>query len=211
MNPGAGRTIRRLKGADFIVALPGGGYVVGNALLASFIRLTPKGHLDASFGKNGVTRLRLNPTALVARPDGKLLIVGDAPPRDPGSDADSVNYIVRLDAAGRIDQTFGDAGYHGSLGNRRLWAPIVAIAGTRKGRGYWLLGADGGVFSFGEAAYRGSASAHRLHAPVIAMASTATGNGYWLLGADGGVFTFGDAVYRGSIPGFGKFSVKLSF
>jgi hypothetical protein len=33
---------------------------------------------------------------------------------------------------------------------------VVGITGTPTGKGYWLVGADGGVFTFGDAAYLGS-------------------------------------------------------
>jgi hypothetical protein len=36
-------------------------------------------------------------------------------------------------------------------------APIIGIASPPNGGGYWLLGADGGVFSFGNARFHGSA------------------------------------------------------
>jgi hypothetical protein len=35
-------------------------------------------------------------------------------------------------------------------------APIVGIASTPSGKGYWLVAADGGVFAFGDAAYLGN-------------------------------------------------------
>ena len=36
-------------------------------------------------------------------------------------------------------------------------APIVGIAATHTGGGYWLIGSDGGVFAFGDAGFFGSA------------------------------------------------------
>jgi len=66
------------------------------------------------------------------------------------------------------------------------------------GGGYWLVGADGGIFSFGGAGFYGSTGNLRLNAPVIGMAGTADARGYWLLASDGGVFTFGDAAFHGS-------------
>ena len=46
--------------------------------------------------------------------------------------------------------------FHGSLGNPgAMISPIVGIATTPSGHGYWLVGSDGGVFSFGDAAVRG--------------------------------------------------------
>src|ERR1019366_8472485 len=64
--------------------------------------------------------------------------------------------------------------------------------------GYWLVGADGGIFSFG-APYEGSTGALVLDRAVVAMAATVDGGGYWLVGADGGVYALGDARYRGSV------------
>jgi hypothetical protein len=37
-------------------------------------------------------------------------------------------------------------------------APIVGMAATPDGGGYWMVGADGGVFAFGDAAFYGSAA-----------------------------------------------------
>jgi hypothetical protein len=75
------------------------------------------------------------------------------------------------------------------------------MASTPSGRGYWLVAADGGVFSYGDAAFFGSAGGLPLVAPVVGMASTPSGRGYWLVAADGGVFTYGDAAFFGSAGG----------
>jgi cell wall-associated NlpC family hydrolase len=72
------------------------------------------------------------------------------------------------------------------------------MASTPTGGGYWLLAADGGVFSFGDAKFFGSTGAMQLNQAIVGMASTPTGGGYWLLAADGGVFSFGDAKFFGS-------------
>ena len=69
------------------------------------------------------------------------------------------------------------------------------------GEGYWLVGADGGVFAFGDAAFYGSEGGKRLNASIVGMAATPDGGGYWLVGADGGVFAFGDAAFYGSEGG----------
>ena len=79
-----------------------------------------------------------------------------------------------------------------------LSAPIVASAQTKDGKGYWLAGADGAVYSFGNAHYYGSMAGHPLTSPIVGMAATPSGKGYILLGADGGIFTFGDARFYGS-------------
>jgi hypothetical protein len=80
----------------------------------------------------------------------------------------------------------------------RLNQPVVGMARTPQGNGYWLVARDGGIFTFGAAGFHGSTGAMRLAAPVVSMAGTHDGNGYWLLGQDGGVFTFGDAPFFGS-------------
>jgi N-acetylmuramoyl-L-alanine amidase len=72
------------------------------------------------------------------------------------------------------------------------------MAADPKTGGYWLVAADGGVFSF-NAPFFGSLGAIALRQPVVAMASTPDGGGYWLVAADGGVFTFGDAPFYGSL------------
>lgn len=69
--------------------------------------------------------------------------------------------------------------------------------------GYWLAGADGGIFSFGNAHFYGSAAGLPLAQPVTGMAATPDDNGYWLASANGEVFAFGDAVFHGSLPGLG--------
>jgi hypothetical protein len=79
-----------------------------------------------------------------------------------------------------------------------LSAPVVAMAPTPDGQGYWLVGADGEVYAFGDARSFGSAGGVRLAQPIVGMAATPDGQGYWLVAADGGVFTFGHARYLGS-------------
>ena len=37
--------------------------------------------------------------------------------------------------------------FYGSMGGRRLDAPIVGMASTPDGRGYWLVASDGGIFA----------------------------------------------------------------
>ncbi|MGH9018519.1 MAG: CHAP domain-containing protein, partial [Acidimicrobiales bacterium] len=82
-----------------------------------------------------------------------------------------------------------------------LAQPVVGMAATPDGGGYWLVAADGGVFSFGDAVFYGSLAGLSLARPVVGMAATAGGHGYWLVAADGGVFSFGDAGFHGSAAG----------
>jgi hypothetical protein len=96
---------------------------------------------------------------------------------------------------------FGDAPSLGGFGGMSLAAPVVALARTPTGRGYWVAAADGGVFSFGDARFHGSMGGTSLFAPVVGAAATPDGGGYWLVAADGGVFSFGDARFYGSMGG----------
>jgi L,D-transpeptidase catalytic domain len=82
--------------------------------------------------------------------------------------------------------------------NTTLNAPVVGMAATPTGAGYWLLGRDGGIFTFGNARFYGSTGAMHLNQPVVGIAPTPDGHGYWLVAADGGVFTFGNARFHGS-------------
>jgi hypothetical protein len=93
---------------------------------------------------------------------------------------------------------FGDAPFLGSTGAFRLAKPVVGLAATPTGRGYWLTASDGGVLAFGDAPILGSTGGIPLARPVVGMAATPTGRGYWLVAADGGVFAFGDAAFFGS-------------
>src|SRR5205823_6079727 len=79
--------------------------------------------------------------------------------------------------------------------------PIVAMASTPDGGGYWLAARDGGIFTFGNATYHGSTGNTHLNQPIVAMASTPDGGGYWLAARDGGIFTFGNAGFYGSGSG----------
>jgi hypothetical protein len=76
---------------------------------------------------------------------------------------------------------------------------LTVLPGSEQ-RGYWLAGADGGVFNFGNARFLGSMGGTRLNAPIVAVANALEGD-YWLAGSDGGVFTFGHAEFFGSMGG----------
>ena len=93
--------------------------------------------------------------------------------------------------------TYTPLPFYGSAAGLPLRAPMVGIAAPDNG-GYWLAGADGGVFSFGDAAFYGSAAGTKLRSPIVGIVATPDGKGYWLVAADGGVFTYGDAGFFGS-------------
>src|SRR5213075_873066 len=73
----------------------------------------------------------------------------------------------------------------GSLSGRPLNRPIVGLAATPTGGGYWLVAADGGVFAFGDAIFAGSLTASPPASPVVGLAAMPTGQGYWLVTAAG--------------------------
>ena len=98
---------------------------------------------------------------------------------------------------------FGDAGFYGSTGNIALNQPIVGMASTPDGHGYWLVARDGGVFSFGDAGFYGSTGDITLRQPIVGLSRTVDARGYWLVAQDGGVFAFGDAGFYGSAVGNG--------
>ncbi len=135
-------------------------------------------------------------------------VVGMAPTLDQGG------YWL-AEANGAVSG-FGDAASYGSMAGKSLGAPIVGIAATPvghaappatptpAGKGYWLVGQDGGVFTFGDAGFYGSLPGMGAHvSDVVGILATPDGHGYWLVGKDGGVFSFGDAGFYGSLPGMG--------
>lgn len=85
----------------------------------------------------------------------------------------------------------------------QMATPLAAFAPTPTGRGYVLVGTDGGVFTFGDAMYWGSVPELGLvpNKPIVAAAVSPSGGGYALCGADGGLFTFGDFPYLGALGG----------
>jgi len=92
---------------------------------------------------------------------------------------------------------YGDAASPPRPAAVTLSAPVVGMAPTPDGRGYWLAGADGEVVAVGDAAPHGSASPASLTAPIVAMAANPEGGGYWLAGLDGRVLGFGNAAALG--------------
>ncbi len=62
---------------------------------------------------------------------------------------------------------FGDAQFAGSAGSQALNKPIVAMAPTPSGLGYWMVASDGGIFAFGDAPFVGSAGGLTLNKPIV--------------------------------------------
>jgi len=91
--------------------------------------------------------------------------------------------------------------FFGSMAGHPLGSPVVGAAYTPFHDGYWMVGADGGVFSFGAAGFAGSMGGKHLNLPIVGIAGTPDGAGYWEVASDGGIFAFGDAGFYGSAGG----------
>jgi FG-GAP-like repeat len=77
--------------------------------------------------------------------------------------------------------------------------PAHPLAASSKG--YWVAGANGGIYALKGAPFYGSAVG-LVHGAAVAMAPTLSGNGYYVLDNSGGIFAFGDARSLGSMAGF---------
>jgi hypothetical protein len=75
------------------------------------------------------------------------------------------------------------------------------MAATPDGGGYWLVAADGGIFSYGDAQFYGSTGSIHLNQPIIGMLPGPGGNGYFLVASDGGMFSYGGTNFFGSLGG----------
>ena len=96
---------------------------------------------------------------------------------------------------------FGNDNYLAYLDGAQYYnlnAPIVGMAPTPDGGGYWMVGSDGGVYASGDAQFYGSTGSLHLNKPVVGMAATPDGKGYWFVASDGGIFAYGDAQFYGS-------------
>ena len=109
--------------------------------------------------------------------------------------------------------SFGSAGFYGSIPGlgiapagsglpHSLNAPIVGMVPSADGGGYFMVGADGGVFTFGNSKFEGSCPGIGgcPGGAAVAVMPDATGNGYWVVSAGGDVQPFGDAAAYGG-PG----------
>ena len=68
------------------------------------------------------------------------------------------------------------------MGGKPLDAPIVGMAATPSGNGYWEVASDGGVFTFGDAPFSGSRGGQSVGDRFFGMVPTPDGGGYLLLG-----------------------------
>ena len=80
---------------------------------------------------------------------------------------------------------------YGSV-TQALAQPIVGMASTPDGKGYWLVASDGGIFTFGDATFYGSAANNGITATGII--ASADGKGYSIVSSTGEQFAFGDST-----------------
>ncbi len=87
------------------------------------------------------------------------------------------------------------------MGAQRLNQPVVGMAASPTGKGYWLVAADGGIFSFGDSLFYGSMGGQPLQQPVTAMSTAPGGKGYRFVAKDGGIFSFGAPFFGRGVAG----------
>ncbi len=121
---------------------------------------------------------------------------------DPSLSSGDIRHLLQsttrdLGSSGR-DSTFG----YGLVNPRA--ASAAALPGVHngsKGKGYWIITADGRVRTFGTATFHGDLADIAHSGSIVAGARTPSGKGYWLAGSDGAVYSFGDAHFHGSMSG----------
>ncbi len=129
---------------------------------------------------------------------------GAGTPTPPATTSPATGYDV-ASAAGDVfafDPAGMGGGYYGSLPGIHVVprAPVVGIVAMADEHGYYLVGADGGVFAFGDAPYLGSLPGDGVRVDdVVGMAVTASSNGYWLVASSGEVYAFGAAAHLGTV------------
>jgi len=79
------------------------------------------------------------------------------------------------------------------MGATPLDHQVTGIAAAPDGKGYRLVGSDGGVFAFGDAGFYASLGSTGYYMPIMGMSANPDGGGYWLVASDESLFPFGDA------------------
>lgn len=86
---------------------------------------------------------------------------------------------------------FSGPGFYGDLSGRGI-TNIVGMLPTLDGKGYWLVGSDGGVFAFGDAHFLGSIPGSNYPVPEtwVGMDHCNSGHGYAVIDQSGGNYQF---------------------
>ena len=98
--------------------------------------------------------------------------------------------------------------YYGSKSQTWLKRPVVDIASTPSGSGYWLLRSDGRVMAYGDAVKKGSVKGNRTK--VVGMSSSASRRGYWMVTRSGRVLSFGNAAGYGGARSAGATMTEIA-
>ncbi|MCP4960129.1 MAG: matrixin family metalloprotease [Actinomycetia bacterium] len=145
--------------------------------------------------------------------DGKVFAVdaphhGDLPALHAGETAVALaptrsgNGYWLFSTLGRVF-TYGDASHLGDLSDMVLADRIIDGIALDDDLGYYMLGADGGIFAFGSAEFHdsipGVLPGVSLDEPIAGLVPHET-SGYWQVAGDGGLFAFGTAPFAGSVP-----------
>jgi peptidoglycan hydrolase-like protein with peptidoglycan-binding domain len=77
--------------------------------------------------------------------------------------------------------TFGNAHFRGSTGGMHVGSPVVGIAGTSTGGGYWLATRNGSVYNFGDAQKLGGAKSRLSPIRRITQITSVPGTGGYRL------------------------------
>jgi hypothetical protein len=118
----------------------------------------------------------------------------------PANPAGAANVVVTQQGISSAPGTFtyvvpvasGAGGCSSSLSG-----PVVGMALTPDGGGYWIVNAAGQIANRGDATCFGSMSGIALNRPIVGITLDPLTGGYWLVATDGGIFSF-DAPFYGS-------------
>ena len=90
-------------------------------------------------------------------------------------------------------------------GGMPLNKPIVGMAATPDGNGYWLVASDGGIFAYGDAGFYGSTGSIHLNEPIVGMQPTPDGQGLLVRGLPTAASSpTANAGFEGSLGGIGR-------
>ena len=99
---------------------------------------------------------------------------------------------------GRLQRGVGRSRSTPTRRSARLIGPVISMASTADGTGYWLATATGAVSAHGSATDLGNTASLTLAAPIVKIVADPKGDGYWEVAADGGVFAYGTAHFEGA-------------
>ncbi len=101
-----------------------------------------------------------------------------------------------------------NSGFYGHLADGSVKDPVVDMAASPSGWGYYLLSSNGKVKAYGDSRFRGDPKGDTSKAKGIVR--TPSGKGYWVFARGGQVFDFGDAEAYGGLGGEGKSVVSMA-